>query len=48
MGLDFELDEEMDYFDESDPDLTPLQRKIAEAIDQICKDNEDLISGGQA
>ena len=48
MGLDFELDEEMDFFDESDPNLTPLQRKIAEAIDQIYKDNEDLISGGQA
>ena len=48
MGLDFELDEEMDFFDESDPNLTPLQRKIAEAIDQIRKDNEDLISGGQA
>lgn len=48
MGLDFELDEEMDCFDDSDPNLTPLQRKIAEAIDQICKDNEDLISGGQA
>ena len=48
MGLDFELDEEMDYYDESDPDLTPLQRRIAEAIDQICKDNKDLISDGQA
>lgn len=48
MGLDFELDEEMDLFDESDPNLTPLQRKIAEAIDQIRKDNDDLISGGQA
>ena len=48
MGLDFELDEEMDCFDASDPNLTPLQRKIAEAIEQIYKDNEDLISDNQA